>query len=155
MSYEAFARRVLDLDEPALATATIPSQSITNSKITERVVQHVEEPAVAIVHETVDSDPEGSVVPDITSAGSEVNDRTDTETSSGSASETTVAGGTLTADNDEAATERARAEAIELANRTEATLSPKERLPVKRYEDFLRGENVILKQEALDPELDH
>ncbi|MBK9629365.1 MAG: hypothetical protein IPO56_17205 [Flavobacteriales bacterium] len=79
-----------------------------------------------------------------------MNDRTDTETSSGSASETTVAGGTLTADNDEAATERARAEAIELANRTEATLSPKERLPVKRYEDFLRGENVILKQEALD-----
>ncbi|MBK9629356.1 MAG: hypothetical protein IPO56_17155 [Flavobacteriales bacterium] len=92
MSYEAIARRVLDLDEPALATATIPSQSITNSKITERVVQHVEEPAVAIVHETVDSDPEGSVVPDITSAGSEVNDRTDTETSS-SALETTVAGG--------------------------------------------------------------
>ncbi|MBK7618781.1 MAG: PD40 domain-containing protein [Flavobacteriales bacterium] len=154
LSYEAIARRVLDLDEPALATATIPSQSITNSKITERVVQHVEEPAVAIVRKTVDSDPEGSVVPDITSAGSEVNDRTDTETSSGSASETTVAGGTLTADNDEAATERARAEAIELANRTEATLAPKERLPVKRYEDFLRGENVILKQEALDPDLD-
>lgn len=50
--------------------------------------------------------------------------------------------------------ERARKEAEELADRSMSALPSNARLPVDRYENFLRSENVVLKPEALNPELD-
>ena len=54
----------------------------------------------------------------------------------------------------EAATQRARAEAIALADRTEGTLPASARGSMDRYGSYLTSETVILKVEALDPALD-
>lgn len=51
-------------------------------------------------------------------------------------------------------TDRARAEAIAMADRTENTLPGAARKPAVRYESFLKQETVMLKVEALDPALD-
>ena len=60
----------------------------------------------------------------------------------------------VTSDMALANVERARAEALALAARTEASLPTKALVPAKRYEDFLRSETVMLQPEALDPEQD-
>lgn len=52
------------------------------------------------------------------------------------------------------AAERARAEAIALADRTEGTLPGAARGSMDRYESYLTSETVMLKVEALDPTLD-
>ncbi len=51
-------------------------------------------------------------------------------------------------------TERARALARELADRTEATMPAEARAPAKRYEDYLQSEPVELTSDALTPEFD-
>jgi len=54
----------------------------------------------------------------------------------------------------EADMERARQQATELADRTVAAMPASASRPVDRYENFMKGENVVLQQEALDPGMD-
>lgn len=150
LSYEEVAKRVLGINDETLlaAQATNAPSTTTGTGSTSRAADGVATEA------TIDV-PVTAATASTTSAG-EVERTTDGTATT--AMEATNEAGTVNevapdgGASDEAA-ERARKEAQALADRTEQTLPSSSRMPAQRYEEFLTGESVVLKAEAMDPTL--
>ncbi len=159
LAYETIARRVLGIDEPQLAQATPAGTSITTTAASEGSDARVEvEPAVSIATRAESEEPASNVEPS-TAVAATVGENSDATTTVAERTEpnevpSTVVGEVASSTAAAGDTERARMEAREFANRTEAQLPVDALKPIKRYEDYLKGENIVLRQEGLDPNND-
>ncbi|MBX2971696.1 MAG: hypothetical protein KF797_01200 [Flavobacteriales bacterium] len=160
LAYDEVARRVLGItDEPVPAIASsIPTGRADAAD--GRVAVTGEEARVA----TTDPDvQDGATVTAIQERPTPV-DRSETVDGQQATNTAGEGSGTMdprvtdaapnTSEADAAAIRRAREEAIALAERTEGTLPHSARAPAQLYENYLTGETVMLKVEALDPALD-
>lgn len=143
--------------------------------VNEAALNSVAEPgSEGVATETRTSNSEQNSGEDLTDSGkisNTNNDTADRSTASGSSTTDQAANNTRSAGSNSSAgvttttnasgantspadVEKARNAANELADGRMSTLPGSARVPVKRYETYLTGESVMLKPEALDPELD-
>ncbi|MBL7952938.1 MAG: hypothetical protein JNM62_14605 [Flavobacteriales bacterium] len=166
LAYDEVARRVLHIvDEPLLAQERTVERTAVNATepeptTGERTAVTEAAPAVEVVsrervtdaNEAVDAAAGTTTEAAVAETAIPDNDRTPTPASATSAPAGT---GVMAMPNNAAGnTELARRQAEELADRAVAATPSNSRLPVERYENFLQAENVILQQEALNPEMD-
>lgn len=173
LAYDEVARRVLHItDEPALAQATTvestaPVTAQRSAEAERAPVTKELEPAVSLVsRDSVPQESDNDLAVERTAVPEEVAtpvtrtevEETPANTTAPVTTATPVPTGTGIMASSTANTtgdaNLARRQAEELADRTVAASPSNARLPIDRYEDFLRAENVILQQEALNPDLD-